>query len=86
MPTETGISSVSSVQALREVFKQHEDNLVIEFGTDRIVTWLGVYFIFILGAILKIEELFGNWFIYLFKNFANFKYLLSKRATCNLCL
>ena len=60
MPVETGTPPISSVQALRDVFKQHEDNLVIEFGTDRIATWLGVYFIFILGAILKIEELFGN--------------------------
>ena len=60
MPPEITTPSVSSVQALQEVFKKHEDNLVIEFGTDRIVTWLSVYFIFILGAILKIEELFGN--------------------------
>ena len=47
------------VQELREVSKQHDVNLVYEFGSDRIVTWLQ-YFIFALGALMKITEFFGE--------------------------
>jgi len=51
----------ASIKELHDISKQHETNLVIELGTDRIITWLGVYFIFVLGVFFKIEELFtGN--------------------------
>ena len=60
MTTSGESGSASSVQALKEVSKQHEVNLVIEFGIDRIATWLGVYLIAALGAFVKIAELFGK--------------------------
>ena len=50
----------TSVEELHKASKLHENNLVIELGIDRIVTWLGVYFIFILGVLLELEEIFGS--------------------------
>ena len=50
----------TSVEELHNASKLHENNLVIELGIDRIVTWLGVYFIFILGILMKVEEIFGS--------------------------
>ena len=52
--------TTTSVEELHKVSKLHENNLVIELGIDRIVTWLGVYFIFILGVLLEVEEVFGS--------------------------
>ena len=50
-----------TIQELQEVSRRHESKLVIEFGTDQIMTWLGVYLIFGLGFVFKVEELFtGN--------------------------
>ena len=51
--------TATSVEELHKASKLHENNLVIELGIDRIVTWLGVYFIFILGVLLELEEIFG---------------------------
>ena len=52
--------TATSVEELHKASKLHENNLVIELGIDRIVTWLGVYFIFILGVLLEVEEVFGS--------------------------
>ena len=49
----------TSVEELHKASKLHENNLVIELGIDRIVTWLGVYLMFILGVLLEVEEIFG---------------------------
>ena len=52
--------AVGALQVLQHVLQEYESKLVIELGTDRIVKWLGVYFIFILAALLKVEEILGS--------------------------
>ena len=52
--------TVGALQELQQLSQEHENKLVIELGTDRIVKWLGVYFIFILAALLKVEEILGS--------------------------
>ena len=52
--------TITTVGELYKASKLHEKNLVIELGIDRIVTWLGVYFIFILGVLLEVDEIFGS--------------------------
>ena len=56
----TSIVRNNSVEELRKVSKLHETNLVIELGIDRIVTWIGVYFIFILGFLMEVEQFFES--------------------------
>ena len=50
----------TSVEELHKASKVHEANLVIELGIDRMVTWVGVYFIFILGFLMEVEQLFES--------------------------
>ena len=52
--------AAGALQALQHVSQEYETKLVIELGTDRIVKWLGVYFIFILATLLKVEEILGS--------------------------
>ena len=40
--------------------KLHQNNLVIELGIDRIVRWIGVYFVLILGVLMEVREIFGS--------------------------
>ena len=52
--------TTTSVKELHKASKLHESNLVTELGDDRIVTRLGVHFIFSLGVLLEVEEIFGS--------------------------
>lgn len=37
--------------------KQHEETVVIELGTDRLIRWIGVYFILFLAVVVKVGDL-----------------------------
>lgn len=56
--------SQSLVNSLEAVAKQHEDSVVIELGTDRLIKWLGVYTILFLAIVAKIGDLVGELYCY----------------------
>ncbi|CAK8694771.1 uncharacterized protein LOC143446612 [Clavelina lepadiformis] len=53
-------SSSNAIGRLEEASQQHEVNIVIDLGMDRLLKWIGVYLILILAALSKISDYIGT--------------------------
>ena len=51
---------IQAGEALENASQKHEKELVIEFGPDRILQYIGVYLVASLAVIAKISELAGD--------------------------
>lgn len=60
MPTVAEAGS-SSIDRLDEAAKQHEQDFVIDFGSDRLIKWVGVYLFLGLAIVVKIAESVGKY-------------------------
>ena len=73
MPTVNDAAS-SSIDRLDEAAQQHEQNFVIDFGSDRLIKWIGVYLFLGLAVLVKIAATLGKNNLFLMYNLANFLY------------
>ena len=50
----------AGISKLDEAAKEHEKDVVIDLGVDRIVKWIGVYLLLALAIVVKIAEVVGE--------------------------
>ncbi|XP_076802455.1 uncharacterized protein LOC143446619 [Clavelina lepadiformis] len=57
----TSKAAISTTAAkLEELSKQHEAEIVIELGMDRLLKWVGVYLLLAMAIVVKVVDFIGN--------------------------
>ena len=51
----------AGIEHLHDAATQHEDNIVIDLSSDRLIKWIGVYLVLAIGFVVKIAEAVGKF-------------------------